>query len=52
MEYERSWEANRTALTSDREFLGEWLMLLKEAQSFRKKHFESRIRMLTIAIQA
>ncbi len=50
LEYEHSWEANRRDLACDREFLDMWLALLKKGQSYRKKRFESRIRMLVKTI--
>jgi hypothetical protein len=46
LKYEHFWEENRTVLALGREFLGKWLVMLKEARPYGKKDFESRIRML------
>jgi hypothetical protein len=51
LEFEHSWEADRETLESDQAFLANWLGLLREAQPYGKKNFESRIRMLTSTIE-
>lgn len=51
LECEHSWEANRTRLANDQEFLRRWLTLLKKGLPYGKKRFESRIRMLNKSIE-
>lgn len=51
LKFEYSWETNRDALASDRDFLNEWQALLRSAQPYGKKDFDSRIRMLARTLE-
>jgi hypothetical protein len=51
VELNQSWELDRDLYKSDLSFLQKWLALLRQAQPYRKKHYESRIRMLQKTIE-
>ncbi len=50
-DYQKLWEVDREVYESDVNFLKNWLAILRQAEPYRKKNFDSRIRMLKKAIE-